>query len=99
VAEADKRKGSHETVCHKVQYIESKTAVQHCRREQAERLRHKARKGIKRKTEVAVFVLDKRKNPLMPCEKRARLLLGSGRARVHRLIPFTIRIMVMLNMG
>lgn len=42
---------------------------------------------------MAVFVLDKRKQPLMPCsEKRARLLLGRGRARVHRLIPFAIRL-------
>src|SRR5579875_281427 len=40
-----------------------------------------------------VFVLDKRKKPLMPCsEKRARLLLERGRARVHRLVPFTIRL-------
>ena len=39
------------------------------------------------------FVLDKRKKPLMPCsEKRARLLLERGRARVHRLIPFAIRL-------
>ncbi|MFH7321407.1 RNA-guided endonuclease IscB [Desulfurivibrio sp. D14AmB] len=42
---------------------------------------------------MAVFVLDKRKRPLMPCsEKRARLLLTRGRARVHRLKPFTIRL-------
>ncbi len=42
---------------------------------------------------MAVFVLDKRKKPLMPCsEKRARKLLESGRARVHRLIPFAIRL-------
>jgi 5-methylcytosine-specific restriction endonuclease McrA len=42
---------------------------------------------------MAVFVLDCRKKPLMPCsEKRARLLLKRGRARVHRLVPFTIRI-------
>ena len=42
---------------------------------------------------MAVFVLDRYKNPLMPCsEKRARLLLARGRARVHRLIPFTIRV-------
>ncbi len=42
---------------------------------------------------MAVFVIDKRKKPLMPCsEKRARKLLGSGRARVNRLIPFSIRI-------
>ncbi len=42
---------------------------------------------------MAVFVLDKRKKPLMPCrEKRARILLASGRARVARLMPFTIRL-------
>lgn len=42
---------------------------------------------------MAVFVLDNRKNPLMPCsEKRARKLLESGRARVHRLLPFAIRL-------
>lgn len=40
-----------------------------------------------------VFVLDKRKKPLMPCsEKRARLLLSRGRAVVHRRAPFTIRL-------
>jgi 5-methylcytosine-specific restriction endonuclease McrA len=42
---------------------------------------------------MAVFVLDKRKRPLMPCsEKRARLLLERGRARVHSMMPFTIRL-------
>lgn len=42
---------------------------------------------------MAVFVVDRRQAPLMPCsEKRARLLLAQGRARVHRLIPFTIRL-------
>ncbi len=42
---------------------------------------------------MAVFVLDKRKKPLMPCsEKRARLLLERGRARGHRMVPFTIRL-------
>ena len=42
---------------------------------------------------MAVFVLDKHHKPLMPCsEKRARLLLQRGRARVHRLHPFTIRL-------
>ena len=40
-----------------------------------------------------VFVLDKSGKPLVPCtEKRARLLLERSRARVHRLLPFTIRI-------
>lgn len=42
---------------------------------------------------MAVYVLDKRGKPLMPCsEKRARLLLERGRARVHRIMPFVIRI-------
>jgi hypothetical protein len=53
-------------------------------------MRHKARKGERI---VMVFVLDRRKRPLMPCtEKRARLLLQRGRARVHRMYPFTIRL-------
>src|SRR5215471_3748836 len=40
-----------------------------------------------------VFVLDRHKQPLMPCsEKRARLLLEQQRAVVHRLVPFTIRL-------
>ncbi|MFW6380292.1 MAG: RNA-guided endonuclease IscB [Halorhodospira sp.] len=42
---------------------------------------------------MQVFVLDKRKEPLMPCHPaRARKLLRSGRARVHRRAPFTIRL-------
>jgi hypothetical protein len=42
---------------------------------------------------VAVFVIDKRKKPLMPCPpKRARQLLERGRAVVHKSYPFTIRI-------
>ena len=42
---------------------------------------------------MAVFVLDKRKKPLMPCaEKRARQLLDRGQAVVHTLRPFTIRL-------
>ncbi|MDD2609422.1 MAG: RNA-guided endonuclease IscB [Giesbergeria sp.] len=42
---------------------------------------------------MSVFVLDRSGRPLMPCtEKRARLLLERGRARVHRLIPFVIRL-------
>lgn len=50
-----------------------------------------ARKG--RKFNMSVFVLDKRGKAIMPCsEKRARLLLERGRARVHRMIPFTIRV-------
>ena len=42
---------------------------------------------------MAVLVLDRSKQPLMPCsEKRGRLLLERGRARVHRMVPFTIRL-------
>src|SRR5205823_4932947 len=40
-----------------------------------------------------VFVLDRHKKPLMPCTpKRARLLLSRGRAVVHRVQPFVIRL-------
>src|SRR5579871_3803103 len=46
-----------------------------------------------RQDKMAVFVLDKHHQPLMPCsEKRARLLLARGRAVVHRRTPFTIRL-------
>jgi RRXRR protein len=39
-----------------------------------------------------VYVLDKRKKPLMPCShKRAPQFLERGRARVHKRFPFTIR--------
>ena len=42
---------------------------------------------------MSVCVLDRSGKPLMPCsEKRARLLLERGRARVHRLLPFVIRL-------
>lgn len=40
-----------------------------------------------------VFVLDKHKRPLMPCkEKSARKLLREGKAVIHKLFPFTIRL-------
>ncbi|MEB0140753.1 RRXRR domain-containing protein [Undibacterium sp. CCC2.1] len=43
---------------------------------------------------MAVFVLSRTQEPLMPCsEKRARKLLAAGRARVHRLFPFAIRLL------
>jgi 5-methylcytosine-specific restriction endonuclease McrA len=42
---------------------------------------------------VSVFVLDKKKNPLMPCsEKRARLLLKRAHAVIVRVYPFSIRL-------
>lgn len=38
-----------------------------------------------------VFVLDNEKSPLMPClPARARKLLASGKAKVYRVVPFTI---------
>ena len=40
-----------------------------------------------------VFVFDRHGEPLMPCHPaRARKLLASGRARVHHLRPFVIRL-------
>lgn len=42
---------------------------------------------------MSVFVLDSQGKALMPCtEKRARLLLDRGRARVHRLVPMVLRL-------
>lgn len=42
---------------------------------------------------MSVFVLDRRGQPLMPCShKRASLMLERGRARVHRVVPFVIRL-------
>lgn len=42
---------------------------------------------------MSVFVLDRSGKPLMPCsEARARKLLAAGRARVHRLYPFAVRL-------
>lgn len=42
---------------------------------------------------MAVLVLDRHKKPLTPCStKHARKLLAAGRARVHRLFPFAIRL-------
>lgn len=46
---------------------------------------------------MAVYVLDRQGRLLMPCtEKRARLLLERGRARVHRVVPFVIRLVYRL---
>ena len=42
---------------------------------------------------MSVFVLSREGKPVMPCtEKRARKLLACGRARVHRMFPFAIRL-------
>jgi hypothetical protein len=58
---------------------------------------HQPRKGASQEAErfvsMAVFVVDQHHQPLMPCsEKRARLLLARGRAVVHRMMPFAIRV-------
>jgi len=42
---------------------------------------------------MTVFVTDKHKKPLMPCsEKRAHVLLDKGKAVIHKMEPFTIRL-------
>lgn len=42
---------------------------------------------------MSVYVLDRNGKALMPCsQKRARKMLSAGRARVHRLVPFVIRL-------
>jgi RRXRR protein len=42
---------------------------------------------------LKVFVLDKHNKPLMPCSLyRVHLLLRRGRAVVHKLHPFVIRL-------
>jgi hypothetical protein len=44
-------------------------------------------------TASRVFVVDNHGHPLMPCHRaRARKLLHAGRARVHHLSPFVIRL-------
>nr|WP_297502592.1 RNA-guided endonuclease IscB [Ferrovum sp.] len=80
-----------ETVCRKVQNLEPKPGSnigegRHLQRCVTRPVRAKEQK-------VAVFVLDRSGKALMPCsEKRARLLLARDRARVHRLVPFVIRL-------
>jgi 5-methylcytosine-specific restriction endonuclease McrA len=49
--------------------------------------------GPPRHLHPRVFVVDRHHQPLMPCHPaRARELLHKGRARVHKLYPFTIRL-------
>jgi 5-methylcytosine-specific restriction endonuclease McrA len=46
-----------------------------------------------KQTQQYVFVLDKNGQPLQPCQPaRAGKLLANGRARVHHLVPFVIRL-------
>ena len=43
---------------------------------------------------VFVYVLNCHGQPLMPCQPRkARLLLKSGKAKVARMVPFTIQLL------
>ena len=50
-------------------------------------------RGPKKGGRMVVFVLDQHKRPIMPCsERQARKLLKEGRAVVHRLVPFVIRL-------
>lgn len=52
-----------------------------------------SRKGREGSSVMSVFVLDSHHQPLDPCtEKRARLLRERGRAVVHRVVPYTIRL-------
>jgi RRXRR protein len=56
-------------------------------------VRYEALTGLFGVTKLAVFVLDKRKKPLMPrFEKRARLFPTRGRAVVHHRHPLTTRL-------
>lgn len=68
--------------------------MQHCQGERSalnKRSRHSRASG--KGSVRTVFVLSGNGKPLMPtCPARARELLKNGRARVHRLAPFTIRI-------
>ena len=44
---------------------------------------------------MRVFVINQRKEPLMPCNPRkARLLLKQGKARVVKRTPFTIQLTI-----
>jgi hypothetical protein len=41
-----------------------------------------------------VYVLNRHGQPLMPCQpRRARLLLKEGKAKVVRMVPFTIQLL------
>ena len=88
VPDADNREGKDETV--RGQY-----AGTHHSRGETLRKRRVTRpvRAIFKEIVMPVFVLDRKKTPLMPCsEKRARLLLERKQAVVHKMAPFTIRL-------
>ena len=67
--------------------------VQLCRGETGEHVNSSASPAKAECGISHVFVLGKHGNPLMPCHPaQARKLLSSGRARIHRLVPFVIRL-------
>ena len=69
------------------------TAMKHCQEERSpsKGSRHPLSKGAR--SLRTIFVLSKDKTPLMPTSPaRARILLKQGRACIHRLAPFTIRL-------
>jgi 5-methylcytosine-specific restriction endonuclease McrA len=64
--------------------------VEQCR---PRRVTRPVRAPEREKRIMSVFVLDQHHRPLDPCsEKRARLLRKRGRAVVHRIQPYTIRL-------
>ena len=73
------------------------TGIQHVRGERGGNV-NPSPSPAKEKSDAAsgvsrVFVLSRDGTPLMPCKaSRARILLNKGRAKVHRLYPFTIRL-------
>ena len=76
----------------KASRVVDQTAFQHGRGERPKgplpSLQREEESGV-----IRVFVRSSNGKPLMPCHPaRARQLLGSGRARVHRLYPYTIRL-------
>jgi 5-methylcytosine-specific restriction endonuclease McrA len=85
----DKLRGEYETGSRVLQLKEA--GVQHGREETSRKTGvtpEKGAKGIQR-----VFVLDRRGNPLVPCNPaRARELLRKKRAVVHKVSPFAIRL-------
>ena len=73
------------------------TGVQHVRGERGGNV-NSSPSPAKEKSDAAsgvsrVFVLARNSKPLVPCKaSRARILLKKGRAKVHSLYPFTIRL-------
>jgi 5-methylcytosine-specific restriction endonuclease McrA len=93
-ADADNREGQDETVGGKGAIPKPVANIPEGRRFERSALRPQGQCNVRFDGGfVQVFVLDKKKKPLMPCHPaRARELLREGRAVVHRIAPFTIRL-------